>query len=198
MKSLQEIIASGDYVAMKEWIAAHPTDAQPQEDTQADTRTVLKNIGVPPAFQDVEPSQNPPRVGRLYVGKPGVGKTWRATSDLLALALDGKRSWWLSVPAYLVSIRDHTQTFFVSDVRKLDAIVLDDIAQVKPADWQKEQLYVLIDNLLNYRVMPIVTSNASRVDISQVYGDAITSRLTALCPETVVVTGKDRRLSSND
>lgn len=201
MKSLAQIVAENDPKALAEWVAAHrmPDDGgmyvpppPPTEDERI--ASALSRMGVPPLFHGVKPSPDPPKRGRLYTGKPGTGKTHRATADALALTLSGSYTRWLSLPAYMAAIRSHDPIPAIAELRKLDVIVLDDIAQATPPEWMKESLYTLIDGLLNYQVLVIATSNCGRVEIAKTYGDPIASRLSMLCRDTVAVDGGDRRL----
>ena len=198
MKSLAAIIAANDTAALAEWIAAHRTgdEMPPLPEPPAPTREqLLARIQIPPLYHEVIPSEQPPTQGRLYTGRPGIGKTHRATADLIALANAGKRCRWLSLPAYMAAIRVHEPVPSLDSLCALDALLLDDVAQAKPPEWMRDSLYSLIDGLLNHRVLVIATSNADRVAIARTYGDPIASRLAALCPDTVEMDGYDRRLS---
>ena len=201
MKPLSEIVRAQDQQALAEWVAEHAMPdgdglyVPPPPPTRDDRiAAALSAMNVPPLYHAVQPSAEPPKRGRLYTGKPGIGKTYRAIADGLALELSGKRTRFLSLPAYMTAIRTHEPVPSLADLRRLDALVLDDIAQAAPPEWMRESLYSLIDGLLNYRVLVITTSNCGRVEIAKVYRDPIASRLKGLCKDTIALTGPDRRL----
>jgi DNA replication protein DnaC len=161
------------------------------------TRAIVRAhiaMGTPPLFRQASPSAEGLKRGLLYVGPTGTGKTWRATADGLRLALDGRSVLWLSLPAYMNAIRLHEPVPTLAAIQRNRVVVLDDIAQTKPPEWMRDTLFSLVDGLLNHRVLVIATSNRDRVDIARTYGDPIASRLTALCPDTRAIEGRDRRL----
>lgn len=199
MNTLEEIFAK---IADPAWRAAHTRSAddntapymrtEPTEEQRREQDRLHANV--PPLYHHVVPASEAPKRGRLYVGKAGVGKTHAAIADMLALAKLGRRCLFLSMPAYTAALRSHEDVPSIRTLTGLDVVVLDDLAQAKPAEWQRDSLYTLVDGLLSYQVLVIATSNQNRREIAEAYGDAIASRLYALCPDRLDMQGKDRRL----
>lgn len=196
-RSLDDIMA---LASDPEWIAAHSVS----DDAIAENLTIvrpvptaadlLSDMRVPPMFHGVDAADRIPERGVIYTGLPGVGKTHRATSEALAIAATGKRVLWLSLPVYTTSIRTREPVPSLDTLRRLDAIVLDDIAFTKSPEWMRDALYTLLGTLLDNHVFTIGTSNCDRVEIARRYGDPLASRLAGLCPDTVPMAGRDRRL----
>lgn len=152
------------------------------------------------------------RTGALFIGPPGIGKTYAATA-LAKLYVastvkplntrDGKvypdRSLaWITAPRFLARIRStmsprarESSLDVLDELCRASVLVLDDYGADKPSDFAAESLYDLLTGRLNDCRYTIVTSNLALEDIAA-WRPSIASRLAEFA--RVDLPGPDRRL----
>lgn len=74
-------------------------------------------------------------------------------------------------------------------------LFLDDLGVEKTSEWVKEQLYIVVNERYNWERPIMMTSNLSKKEIAECYGDRFTSRLVEMC-EFIKIDGMDRRLEN--
>jgi DNA replication protein DnaC len=168
--------------------------------------------GIPPAFVGTAPAEFGPLatsisiVGAgvpmaLFRGPRGTGKT-RAAYAVARCYLRRKQSsvFWC-VPQLLEAMR----TDAITDQRAAHArlgqlvstpslVILDDLGAEKRSEFTTEQLFIIINSRLDWRRPLLVTTEYKFADLTQMYGDRISSRLAS--GELVRFTGHDRRLKN--
>lgn len=138
----------------------------------------------------------------LY-GSVGTGKTFSAYA-IARLLYANKTD--VKVRSYIDMLDKIKSSFdkpgsddYVNDLLfKNDVLILDDLGSEKITDWSIEILYKLINKRYENMMGLILISNHSIKDLSEQYGDRITSRITEMMQGNIVkFTGKDRRMKNN-
>ena len=152
---------------------------------------------IPPRFRRVVTDEPMPDHGAYIYGSVGVGKTHLCAAWCVAAIRQGATVGWLSVPAWLASVRqsfnDSSVPVSADDLIDNDLIVLDDLGAERTTDWVREQLLVVVDALYNAERQVFVTSNVRLSDLARQVGAPTASRLAELCVIREL-TGNDRRI----
>lgn len=90
---------------------------------------------------------------------------------------------FISVPTYFSRLRlsmeksDEYIDFIRDNILKSDLVIWDDVATKSATDWEKENLFILIDNRLNLGLSNIYTSNILPDELEQLVGARLYSRI---------------------
>jgi len=143
-----------------------------------------------------------PRHGFLLHGPPGTGKTLLACIMLNELLLHRTRPGrFLAVSRFLQRLRDtfseesqdYGQTWpVIEEMATVPYLVLDDLGTQRNTEWEKEQLYNLIDARYSEERLTIVTTNYPLEEIKEIAEGRIYSRLMEMC-KRVEMGGDDYR-----
>ena len=129
-----------------------------------------------------ECQHNSHRLGILFTGPVGSGKTYLAASianELMELQL---QVLFLVVPDLL----DELRASYKSDVNEMDlldtartvpVLILDDLGAHNYTDWTRNRLYSIINYRMNERLPTIITSNLSLDEMEDYIGVRTTSRI---------------------
>ena len=135
--------------------------------------------------------------GLALDGTPGVGKTHLAVAVCRQLYVEQRlrdaRFWDTA------ELLDHLRPSAAQDRHEVLArtchaplLVLDDLDAIKPSEWVREQLGIVINYRWRTGLPTILTSNAPLALAAAPLGERITSRLLALCPDATLE-GVDQR-----
>lgn len=138
----------------------------------------------------------------LFSAKPGTGKTHLAVGLLAEAVAQGRTVGFYSMASFFDDLLDSygkKTTAELMDVLLLpDVVLLDDIgAEMRTGDMVQRTYYHVIDERLMQGRITLATTNLAAAQLAVVLGARVHSRLQALCPETVLLTGNDYRLKGN-
>lgn len=179
----------------------------------------LKSAGVPPAFELCgldnfavcsKDQQRTARTvaewcvaglhGLFLYGAAGTGKTHLAIAALLEKLAARERCRFVAVRELVLECRESfRRDKLLSDIinRLTDGagvLVLDDFGAVKPSEFAREALELLIDRIyVERRWRPIVTSNLDLDGLGKSIGERIADRLRELCVTVRLGGGSYRR-----
>ncbi len=152
-----------------------------------------------------DPDNSP---GLLLLGAVGRGKTWQAygAMRIAAMALRPARgvgyrgiSWAAhTYPDLMAKLRPRSGVDTEAELerlRKLDLLVVDDLATAKTTEWVEEATYRIVSGRYDAMKPTIFTSNLPLDQLRGAIGDRIASRLAESCTR-VVLDGPDRRRST--
>lgn len=135
----------------------------------------------------------------LYCGQAGRGKTYAACSVLHAFWVSGGRSArFVSASDLYLKWKDCARSFgddldLATKYIDCDLLVLDDLGIRTPTDAFLEFLYAIINARVNNLSGTIVTTNMTSQQMSERFGEALTSRF---CSGKIIkFEGKDKRLN---
>ena len=102
-------------------------------------------------------------IGLFLLGEVGRGKTYAASCIANHLMANKKTVLAINIAAYLNRIREHgfDENKLLSEVSKVDLLIVDDFGVEKITDWVREKLFNLIDARYRAKKALIVTSNLS-------------------------------------
>lgn len=132
--------------------------------------------------------------GLLLMGGNGTGKTHLAgaiANNLLDKGIPAMYDTWAG---HLQKLKDEFQTGerkYLSLMKKVDLLVIDDLGKDKTSDWNDEILYEVINSRYEHRRPVIVTTNCTPKELEE-RDPAVYSRLCEMC-DLVVMTGRDHR-----
>ena len=140
-----------------------------------------------------------PRSCLLLTGDTGRGKTWIAAAITRELILQGLAPLFTTASDLFSLLadsyrRDSFEASFAK-IKKLPALIIDDLGVEKTTDRALEHMYGLIDFRYSWEKGTVITSNLSGRDIGERYGTRIMSRIKQ-SGKAVEVKGKDRRLQA--
>jgi DNA replication protein DnaC len=148
------------------------------------------------AAQKWSSKQKPLTPGLYLHGPAGVGKTRLAGTAAWA-RLTHSRIRWVSVAVLMAKLgaawgdADRRQALQILIGR--DPVVFDDFDKATPSDWQRQQLFVAIDERVQAGTPMIVTANSKLSELGDRFGEPIMSRLAGHCLQ-FELDGPDRRL----
>lgn len=177
---------------------------------------------MPPRYKDLKPDyatlkKLQERGGILLTGSVGTGKTRRLLETIVAFfverTLPQLEQWgdepsapkeesvkrtFLTVADVLRQIKDEfdrppSGSTIMERMINAPILFLDDLGAEKASEWVKEQLYIVVNERYNWERPIMLTSNLSKKEIAECYGDRFTSRLVEMC-EFVKMEGVDRRV----
>ncbi|MFE7233965.1 ATP-binding protein [Streptomyces sp. NPDC057596] len=133
----------------------------------------------------------------LIVGPTGTGKTHEAYSVLRAIAETGRATGWAAYTAADLYARLRPRTGRDSEaefeaIADTDVLFVDDLGAAKLTEWTEEVTYRLINHRYEQCRPGIFTSNVPPIQLRDVLGERIASRLTEMC-ERIALKGDDRR-----
>lgn len=136
-----------------------------------------------------------------FTGKVGTGKSYFA-SAIYNRCIESK-----------LFVRAYTEANFLSHLRegmsKIDAIaevnrlcecsvfILDDLGSSSMTDWQKENLFYMIDIRTATKRPTLITSNLNKNDLLNIFGERFSSRVYAFRNTIIESNGEDRRQIEN-
>ena len=143
-----------------------------------------------------------PRRGFFLHGPPGTGKTLLACIMLNELLLHRTRPGrFLTVSRFLQRLRDtyseesrdYGQTWpVIEEMATIPYLILDDLGTQRNTEWEKEQLYNLIDARYSDERLTIITTNYPLEEVREISEGRIYSRLMEMCLR-VEMSGDDYR-----
>jgi len=170
--------------------------------------TQLEGIKVPVLFKDVKPvdtltSEFADKLGVLYTGDVGVGKTHKAIALLKRVILSkggpDKCSYkFINVCALFFKLQEEMKypnkdkPSILRKCMNVDILVLDDLGTEKFSDWTEAQIYLLLNSRIENMKLTIVTSNIGKKDeLDTKFNPRIASRLCLFNVKNI--SGVDRR-----
>lgn len=177
---------------------------------------------MPPRYKDLKPDyamlkKLQERGGILLTGSVGTGKTRKLLETIVAFfverTLPSLEQWneepsapkeesvkrtFLTVADVLRQIKDEfdrppSGSTIMERMINAPILFLDDLGAEKASEWVKEQLYIVVNERYNWERPIMLTSNLSKKEIAECYGDRFTSRLVEMC-DFVKMEGVDRRV----
>jgi DNA replication protein DnaC len=117
----------------------------------------------------------------LFIGGPGSGKT-HASLAFLRWAFETKKWCRFLTSEKLLSLgkefgTDHLRRIY-GDTAYL---VIDDLGVERPAEWETQYLFSIIDERFNRKLPTIITTNLDTVMLEQLYTKRTMSRLQSFC-----------------
>lgn len=169
---------------------------------------ILKSIKVPLLFKDVPPVESlatefADKLGIIYTGDVGVGKTYRAVATLKKFILSkgspNKLSYKFINTCDLflrmqeeIHHRRRTEKSIIKHCMDVDILVLDDLGTEKSSEWTEPNIYLLLNSRIENLKPTIVTSNLGKDDeLSDKFNPRIASRLSTF--NMRYLNGTDRR-----
>lgn len=131
----------------------------------------------------------------VLAGEPGTGKTGLAVGALRRVHDGGIYTVrfanvpdWLELmrPSEFPERRAHAEQIRRS-CEKCGMLCLDDLGAEKPSEWVTSQMYAIINARYDAGLPVIVTTNATRRELSAMYGDRVVDRIV----ERAVMVGMD-------
>jgi|GEM_PF-4416743 len=142
-------------------------------------------------------------MGLILYGDIGTGKTHIAIAIMKAIAIrEGLRASFIHASDFLTSVIK-SKSDYLRFVLKRDIILLDDLDKANTdkksnSKWVEEQFFSLINGITSNQKILIGTSNIKQIDdLSEIYNNAIVSRLLSAC-YFVKVCGNDYRMIQRD
>lgn len=140
--------------------------------------------------------------GLWLQGGTGTGKTTLAMLVSKAVLDRGRTAAIYSLPGLLARIRrtfdaeagEDTYFTFFNRLVSVDLLHLDDLGAENRTEWVLEQLYTIIDRRYSDQRSMVVTTNLEEPELYEQLGERIVSRLTEICGDPLVLSGKDRRV----
>lgn len=137
--------------------------------------------------------------GIYLYGDPGVGKSLLSKKVMIVVLNKGFSAYITSITKLMKDIKKELQTFNDDTYRKclsVDLLVIDDIGTEKPTDFDKAQIFEIINERYENKKPIIYTSNCSLEEITTKYDDfgRIYSRISGSVIK-MEVKGKDFRIS---
>lgn len=121
----------------------------------------------------------------VLAGEPGTGKTGLAVGALRRVHDQGIYTVrfanvpdWLELmrPSEFPERRAHAEQIRRS-CEKCGMLCLDDLGAEKPSEWVTSQVYAIINSRYDAGLPVIVTTNATRRELSAMYGDRVVDRI---------------------
>lgn len=133
----------------------------------------------------------------LVLGGTGTGKTHHAYGAVIALSNSGAACRWTFATAADIYARLRPRPRVDSEeefLRFADSpvLVIDDLGAAKGTEWTEEVNYRLINHRYEHELPTLITSNVSTVELRNVLGERVLSRLAEMS-DRVVLTGDDMR-----
>lgn len=140
--------------------------------------------------QDFEPNGH----GLLFYGPTGTGKT-HLMSAIGNKFLSRVGMLFISCPEFLDELRkNQNQKIDLLEIAEnIPLLILDDIGAEKVSEWVQEQLFILINHRVEWKLSTLFTSNCSLSELKEKLGDRIASRIAGMC-RLVRVDGEDHRV----
>jgi len=126
-------------------------------------------------------------IGLVFVGKPGIGKTYALTKAIAVLL----KNQIIHQPVY-IPFHELSNEEIRSRLDVFDAVLLDDI-NISLPEWKVQLLEEVIFQLYNRGALIFLTSNSSLEELRQMLSGAIWSRLEERCLFQEFPTGEDVR-----
>lgn len=142
------------------------------------------------------------RKGKMNIvlrGNTGSGKTHLAIAILKIQASNNSR--FVTVPDLLLKIRSsfnggpETEDEIIREFSSIPILVLDDLGAEKTSEFAITTLYIILDRRIRDCRKTIITTNLSQVDIEEVFGSRIASRLASM--ENIKINMPDYRKKRN-
>lgn len=124
-------------------------------------------------------------INLIISGEPGTGKTGLAIGALRAVHDGTDRSvGFINVPDYLDCLRP--TEFAEQRVRgeqlrrraeRASLLVIDDLGAEKSSEWVAAQMYHIVNSRYEHGKPMIITTNATRKELSDAYGDRVVDRI---------------------
>lgn len=137
-----------------------------------------------------------------FTGKVGTGKTYFAAAVYNRWISEGKNVRAFTESKFLshlkVGMSDNMDSAYeIQRLCNCDILILDDLGHSRLTDWQREQLFELIDIRSSMRRPTMITSNLLKQDIISLFDDRLASRIFA-SRNTIVYSGEEDRRSMVD
>lgn len=141
-----------------------------------------------------------PRGLLLFIGNPGVGKTYFCAAMVNHFRELGKKCFYKSESEFLRCIRNSISepggdySYKVQVMARYEALwILDDIGTSQMTEWQKEVLLMFVNELYEQRRPAIITSNVWLKDINSIFSHRFRSRLAATENTIIELNAQDKR-----
>ncbi len=147
-------------------------------------------------------AQGARRENLIFVGNPGVGKTYMSAAVANLVALSRKTVVYMSMNGYLEFVRanrydsaDNGQgNATIRRVMDADLMIIDDLGAERRTEWSGVELFELLNFRINMGKPTVISTNIEPREISEVYGVRLESRLLGNF-DIIQFKGEDIRLS---
>lgn len=118
----------------------------------------------------------------LYLGSPGCGKTYFCAALVNYLNDAKKQNMFLFERDFLHGLRECISkgwdyNYELEKLMNMPFVILDDMGSSQMTDWQKEALFIFVDNRMMSRLPTVITSNNYLKDIKSKFEPRFYSRL---------------------
>ena len=131
--------------------------------------------------------------GVLLIGDVGTGKTHLAAAIVIELISQNTPAMFMTSIDLFSVLRDfESQKDRLKKIKSVPLLVIDDLGKEKITDWNREQLFTIINTRYENYLPVVITSNDTTEELERNVGGAIYSRLCEMCV-LVNMSGKDYR-----
>ena len=156
----------------------------------------LREEGNKKVFEAVDQFIKNPIKGLYIYGEAGTGKTYFSVKIFQAL----KDAKFIKAPRFLLSLKSNFEDRrsswkneeMIDKLATAPILIIDDLGAEKPSDWVSETFYILIDERYSRMLPTIITSNFDLDELTQRFGDRISSRISEMC-RIIKITTNDKR-----
>lgn len=120
----------------------------------------------------------------VLVGPPGTGKTGLGVGALHVVHMAGKSAAMVNVVEWLDLMRPTDDPTRASEAERLTraaqgatVLLFDDLGADKPSQWVRERVYAVVNRRYEQGRPTIVTTNLTRAELSDSYGERTIDRL---------------------
>ena len=129
----------------------------------------------------------------LLIGDVGTGKTHLAAAIVNELISQNTPAMFMTSIDLFSVLRDfESQKDRLKKIKSVPLLVIDDLGKEKITDWNREQLFTIINTRYENYLPVVITSNDTTEELERNVGGAIYSRLCEMCV-LVNMSGKDYR-----
>ncbi|MEG2658681.1 MAG: ATP-binding protein [Clostridiales bacterium] len=140
-------------------------------------------------------------LGIVFMGSVGCGKTYLAAAIANRLIENKIDVEFVVVPDFLDELRSTfdydspaTEIELMNRIKKVPVLILDDLGAHNYTEWSIKTLFAIINYRVNYELPMVVTTNLSAIEIEELIGARIYSRLVESCRFLHLRSGYDIRI----
>ena len=145
--------------------------------------------------------KNPNKIGLLFTGPVGSGKTFLAASIANELIEKRCKVLFLIVPDLLDELRasytsksDATEFDLLDIARSVPILIMDDLGAHNYTEWTRNRIYSILNYRMNEQLPTVITTNLDFTEIEHYLGERTCSRLLQMCRIFRLTTHQDIRM----